>query len=213
MRNCGLMAYREALELQLEFCEKRHEGLRGNTVLIVEHPDVITLGARKSENKLLVDCESLGKRGIDVVEVRRGGGCTAHNPGQLVVYPIVKLKSLGLGVNEYIRGLEAIGIELLRGYGVSSDRRKGYPGLWVGEEKIASIGVQVKKGVTIHGMAINICNDLSIFDNIVPCGIDGVRITSLREQTGGDVSMDEVKRKIAGIIIKCFSSEEVGGYE
>jgi lipoate-protein ligase B len=131
----------------------------------------------------------------------------------LVVYPIVKLKSLGLGVNEYIRGLEAIGIELLRGYGVSSDRRKGYPGLWVGEEKIASIGVQVKKGVTIHGMAINICNDLSIFDNIVPCGIDGVRITSLREQTGGDVSMDEVKRKIAGIIIKCFSSEEVGGYE
>ena len=179
------MPYGEALRLQLDLCERRQADAVENTVLLVEHPPVITLGARKTENRLLSDSRHLEGLGIEVVAVGRGGGTTAHNPGQIVVYPIVKLKSLGLGITEYVRQLEAIGIELLAEYGITAGCRKGYPGLWVGEKKIGSIGVQVKKWVTMHGMAINICNDLGIFDHIVPCGLDGVCMTSVATLAGG----------------------------
>jgi lipoate-protein ligase B len=120
-------------------------------VLIVEHPAVISLGARKSENKLLADEGLIREQGIELVRVGRGGGTTAHNPGQLVFYPIIKLKSLKLDVTEYIRSLEQVGIELLQWIGVQSGRRKGFPGLWIGQKKIASIGVQLKKWVSFHG--------------------------------------------------------------
>lgn len=193
------MRYAEALNLQQELCSQRQEDKIGNTVLLVEHDPVITLGARKSENKLLVCERELEARGIDVVKAGRGGGTTAHNPGQLVVYPIVKLRSLGLGVNEYVRELETIGIELTGMFGVECGRRKGYPGLWSGGKKIGSIGVQVKRGVTLHGIAINVNNDLSIFSNIVPCGIDDVIMTSLNNETGKDISMTEVKERVSSL--------------
>lgn len=207
------MEYREALEMQMDLCGQRLEGEICNTVVVVEHPAVITMGARKTENKLLVSGEMLVEKGIELVEIRRGGGCTAHNPGQVVVYPIMKLKSLEIGVNDYIRQLEAIGVELLEGLGVESGRRKGYPGLWVGGRKIGSIGVQVKRWITLHGMAININNDLSIFENIVPCGLEGVCITSVKNETGAEKSMVEVKRKMAELCVKYFSSEELAVYE
>ena len=123
------------------------------------------------------------------MEIRRGGGATAHNPGQLVFYPIVHLQELRLGVNEYVRTLEAIGIELLAGLGVRERRRKGFPGLWVGQRKIASVGVRVSRFVTCHGMAINIQNDLSIFNFMVPCGLDGVVMTSAQRETGKTYDM------------------------
>jgi len=175
----GMKPYAEVLELQLDLCHKRQDDVIDNTVLIMEHPAVITLGARKSENKLLSDEEVIRTQGIDLVRVGRGGGTTAHNPGQLVFYPIIKLKSLGLDVNAYVRSLEQVGIELLQWLGVGSDRRKGFPGLLIGETKIASVGVQLKKWVSLHGMAININNDLSIFEHIVPCGLNDVVITSV----------------------------------
>ena len=193
IRDCGLVRYDETLDLQQDLCCRRQEEKICNTILLVEHEPVITLGARKSENKLLVSERELNKKGIEVVKVGRGGGTTAHNPGQLVIYPIVKLRSLGLGVNEYVRELEAIGIEVLARFGVECGRRKGFPGLWVGRRKIGSIGVQVKRWVTFHGMALNINNDLSIFANIVPCGIEEVVMTSVLQETGGEVSMEEVK--------------------
>ena len=197
IREYGLMRYEEALNLQQDLCQQRQEDKVRNTILVVEHEPVITLGARKSENKLLASEEELKKKGIEVVKVGRGGGTTAHNPGQLVVYPIVKLRSLRLGVNEYVRELESIGIELIGKFGVECDRRKGYPGLWIGEKKIGSIGVQIKRGVTLHGMAINVNNDLSIFANIVPCGIENVIITSLTKETGREVSMEAIKAKVS----------------
>src|SRR5210317_23141 len=141
----GTKPYAEVLDLQLDLCQKRQSDAIDNTVLIVEHPAVITLGARKSENKLLTKESVLRERGIELVRVGRGGGTTAHNPGQLVVYPIIKLKSIKLDVNAYIRSLEQVGIELLQCLGIESARRKGFPGLWIGEKKIASIGVQLKK--------------------------------------------------------------------
>ncbi len=205
--DCCLADYREVLQQQQELHEKRRQGEIPNTVLIVEHPAVITLGARQSANKLLVSREELAARQIDVVDIRRGGGGTAHNPGQLVFYPILHLHELGLGISDYIRGLEAIGIELLRELGVRSQRRKGFPGLWVGQQKIASIGLRVSKGVTYHGMAINIQNDLGIFGFVIPCGLDGVEMTSVLKETGKQHSMTQLKERLSELLIRHFSVE------
>jgi lipoyl(octanoyl) transferase len=200
--------YGQTLELQLDLCQKRQDDEIDNTVLIVEHPAVITLGARKSENKLLTDEDVICSQGIDLVRVGRGGGTTAHNPGQLVVYPIIKLKSLRLDVNGYVQSLEQVGIELLQWLGVESGRRKGYPGLWIGEKKIASIGVQLKKWVSFHGMAININNDLGIFEHIVPCGLKDVVITSVEKETGKVAGMDAVKDKLMMLCKAQWTSQE-----
>jgi lipoate-protein ligase B len=200
IQNLGIAQYRPVLELQQQLQERRRSEVIGDTVLIVEHPPVITLGARRSANQLLVSNEELTKQGIDVVEIRRGGGATAHNPGQLVFYPILHLQELKLGVNEYVRTLEALGIELLDRLGVRSDRRKGFPGLWAGARKIASIGVRVSRFVTCHGMAINIQNDLDIFSYIVPCGLDGVTMTSAQKETGKSWHLADVKEQLAALI-------------
>ncbi len=197
IRDCGLMPYAAALALQLELCIQRQTDEIDNTILIVEHPPVITLGARKTENKLKSNAEQITACGVEVLTVGRGGGTTAHNPGQLVFYPIIKLRSLGLGVTEYIRQLEGVGIALLAELGITAQRRKGYPGLWIGEKKIASIGVQIKKWVTFHGMAINLNNDLSIFNHIIPCGLDGVMMTSAQEETGQPVDSLAAKAHLA----------------
>jgi lipoic acid synthetase len=206
IRDCGLADYRDVLQRQQDLHEKRRRGEIPNTVLIVEHPPVITLGARQSANKLLVSTEEIAKRGIDVVNIRRGGGVTAHNPGQLVFYPILHLQELGLEISEYIRELEAIGMELLYELGVQSQRRKGFPGLWVDEKKIACIGVRVSKGVTYHGMAINIQNDLSVFDLVVPCGLSGVEMTSVLKETGKRHLMSQVKERLSQLLIRHFST-------
>jgi lipoate-protein ligase B len=203
--DCGLADYHQVLQLQHQLQEKRHLNEIQNTILMVEHPPVITLGARQSANKLLINKEELSQKNIDVVDIRRGGGTTAHNPGQLVFYPILNLQEFDLGISEYIRELESIGIELLEQSSVRAERRKGYPGLWIDAKKIASIGVRVSKFITYHGMAININNDLSIFDFLIPCGLDGVEMTSVKKQTGKPCSMMSVKKRISELLIKHFS--------
>jgi lipoate-protein ligase B len=204
IRDCGLADYRQILQLQQLLREKRQQDEIPNTVLIVEHPAVITLGARQSSNKLLVSREDLAQKHIDVVDVRRGGGTTAHNPGQLVFYPILSLQKAGLAINAYIRELEAIGAELLERLGVHGTRLKGAPGLWVGKRKIASIGVRVSRYITYHGMEINIQNDLSIFDFIIPCGLDNVEMTSVLKETGENHSMSKIKQKLAELLREHF---------
>ena len=201
----GTQPYEQVLVLQLDLCRQRQHDEIPNTVLIVEHPDVITLGARKSENKLLEDEAALRVQGIDVVHIGRGGGTTAHNPGQLVMYPILKLKSVKLDVSSYVRSLEQIGMELLAELRVECGRRKSFPGLWIGEKKIASIGVQLKKWVSFHGIAININNDLSIFDTIVPCGLDGVEMTSVEKETGKKADMTTIKEKLSELCKRNFA--------
>ena len=198
--DCGVMQYQDALKMQKDAAEKRSSNEISNTVFLVEHEPVITLGARESENKLITSAELLNDSGVDVVGIRRGGGSTAHNKGQLVIYPIVDLRSMKIGINEYIRALESVGMELLEKLGVDSTRKKGLPGLWVDPEKIASIGVRVSRGVTYHGMAINISNDLSIFDNIVPCGLDGVIMTSVEKITSKHWDIEDVKPILSKII-------------
>jgi len=208
IHDCGLSDYRQILQMQQLLREKRQQNEIPNTVLIVEHPAVITLGARQSSNKLLTNREDLAKKHVDVVDVRRGGGTTAHNPGQLVYYPILNLQKTGLGINEYIRELETIGIELLDQLDVHSSRRKGAPGLWVDGKKIASIGVRVSRYITYHGMAINIQNDLSIFDFIVPCGLDNVEMTSVLKETGKRHSMNQIKQKLTKLLTEHFSPND-----
>lgn len=205
IRDCGVADYREILQLQYQLREERKKDKIPNTVLLVEHPAVITLGARQSANKLMVRREELAEKHIDLVNIRRGGGTTAHNPGQLVFYPILNLQHLGLGISEYIRQLEQIGAELLEQLNVYSTRRKSFPGLWVGNKKIASIGVRVSKFITYHGMAINIQNDLSIFDFIIPCGLDNLEMTSVLNETGKRCSMSQVKERLSQILIRHFS--------
>ncbi len=205
IRDCGLADYREVLQVQHVLCQKRRDDEIPNTVLIVEHTAVITLGARQSHNRLLASEEDLMQRKIDLVNIRRGGGATAHNPGQLVFYPILDLEQLQLGISEYIRELEAIGTELLGQLAVDAVSRKGLPGLWVGDRKVASIGVRVSKAITCHGMAINIYNDLAIFDFIVPCGLDNVEMTSVLKETGKRRSMARVKKQLAELLTMHFS--------
>ena len=203
--DCGLANYRKVLDQQHQLWEERHLDKIPNTVLIVEHPAVITLGARQSANKLFLSQEELAKRGINVVEIRRGGGATAHNPGQLVFYPILHLQQLDLGVSEYIRELETTGTELLASLGVHAQRQKGFPGLWVADRKIASIGVRVSKQITYHGIAINIQNNLDIFDLFVPCGLAGVEMTSVLKETGRKHPMSKIKEKLSKLLTEHFS--------
>jgi lipoic acid synthetase len=216
--DCGLADYRDVLQQQHQLHKERQQGEIPNTVLITEHPPVITLGARQSANKLLASRDDLAQQNIDVVDIRRGGGTTAHNPGQIVFYPILNLHQLRLDVNEYIRTLEQIGMELLKQLGVQSSRRTGFPGLWVENNrpssivyrpsrKIASIGVRVSKFVTYHGMAINIQNDLGIFDHIVPCGLENVKMTSVLNETGKKHPMNEVKSCLSQLLVQHFKSK------
>lgn len=211
--DCGLTEYRKILKLQMQLQAQRYRDEIPNIVLIVEHQPVITLGARKKANKLLVPKQELKKSRIDVVEIRRGGGVTAHNPGQLVFYPILNLQQLGLGISEYIRRLEEVGKRLLNKLGVDSDTRQGYPGLWVEEKKIASIGVRVSRFVTYHGMSININNELGIFDLFIPCGIDEVKMTSVLQETRQRCSMSKVKEKLCQLLENHFSQNGLTEYE
>ena len=213
IQDCGITDYRTVLQQQLQLRDKKQKDQIPNTVLITEHQPVITLGARKTANKLLADRAVIEKQNIDIVDIRRGGGTTAHNPGQLVFYPIMNLQQLALGISEYVRLLEQIGMELLTQLNINTQRKKGFPGLWIDSEKIASIGVRVSKFVTYHGMAINIQNDLKLFDLFVPCGLDNVKMTSALKQTGKNFQMNHVKQHLTKLLIKHFSSEELAEYE
>jgi len=223
--DCGLKDYQSVLTMQENAYNALLAGSGKDTVFIVEHPPVITLGARTSANKLTKDADEIKKAGIEIFQIRRGGGTTAHNPGQLVVYPVINLKKRNLGVSDYVHLLEKIGIEFLAELGVNACTKKDFPGLWINgnlvspdpacpersrrsgrdSKKIASIGVQVKKWITIHGIAFNINNDLSIFDFIVPCGIDNVKMTSV-EKAGKKIDMKTAKNKLKITLLKHFTN-------
>ncbi|MCE5341829.1 MAG: lipoyl(octanoyl) transferase LipB [Planctomycetaceae bacterium] len=200
--DCGIRDYNTVLAMQEKALVELQTGSDEEKVFIVEHSPVITLGVRTEKNKLLKSSEIIKKSGIEIVPIHRGGGSTAHNPGQLVIYPIINLKHHNLGVSDYVHLLEKNGIEFLAALGVKSETKKGFPGLWVGEKKIASIGVQIKKWVTFHGIAINISNDLSIFDFIVPCGLDNVTMTSAEKELGRKIDIEESKKILKTILLK-----------
>jgi len=200
------------IDLQKKLHNQRLDKQIPNTIILTEHYPVITLGARSANNRLVAETDQLQKQNVDLVQTRRGGGITAHNPGQIVIYPIVDLNSINLTINQYVRTLEIIGIELLAKLNVTAGRKIGFPGLWIKNEnvtenqnnnlnkKIASIGVRAAKLVTTHGIAVNICNDLAIFENIVPCGLENITITSVLNETYQKHNIESVKKILIPIL-------------
>jgi lipoate-protein ligase B len=202
--DCGIKDYNSVLRMQEQAVAALQNGGEEEKIFIVEHTPVITLGVRTEKNRLLAENEIIEKAGIEIVQIRRGGGTTAHNLGQIVIYPIINLKNHDIGVSDYVHLLEKIGIEFLETLGVKSQTLKGFPGLWVGKKKIASIGVQVKKWITFHGIAININNDLSIFNYIVPCGLDNVCMTSAEKEVNKKINLEDAKKILTRILLKYF---------
>ncbi len=188
----GLVPYREAWDIQIRVREDVAEGRRPDTLILVEHPHVYTLGRRGQEDDILIDAEMLERLGVGVHHTDRGGEVTYHGPGQLVGYPILDLRRWGGGPLKYVRALERTLIETLAVYGIQAESEGRPTGVWVEDRKIAAIGVKVSRRVTTHGFALNVCPDLSYFDHIVPCGMPDSRVTSLSQELGRVVEVSDV---------------------
>jgi lipoyl(octanoyl) transferase len=181
----GRIAYQEALELQSQLSEQRRLGQISDTILLLEHDPVYTIGRTRDRSSLR------GKSPLPhpVIEINRGGQATYHGPGQLVGYPILDLTGFGRDLHRYLRALELALIAACSAHGIKAALRDGLTGVWVEERKIASIGVGVRRWITMHGFAINVRNNLAGFDNIIPCGLENVSMTSLEQETGSTMSV------------------------
>jgi len=198
--NCGTVPYREAWEMQLRLAERRGAGEIVDVLMLLEHPPVYSRGRRTKPEELPMGAAWYEERGIEVLDTDRGGLVTYHGPGQLVAYPIVDLAPLGGDVHEYVRGLERVMIGSLAEHGVGAQTIEGLTGVWTdgpppvpglegAAKKIGSIGVHVSKGITTHGLAVNVDNDLTPFEWVVPCGIEGVAMTSIAQEGGREASI------------------------
>jgi len=197
VKNIGRISYLEALTLQHDIHQKCVENPENGALLLLEHNPVITLGVKNSSaGNVLVNQSVLVSAGIELVETDRGGDVTYHGPGQLVGYPIVSLRELGLDLHSYLRSLEQVIIDLLAEYGLVGERN-GPAGVWVGDKKVCSIGVAVRRMVTYHGFALNVNPDMSHFRFINPCGLNFEQISSMSELLGFVPEMNEVKAKYA----------------
>lgn len=192
----GMIPYDEAVDRQTAALSARAEGRIPDVLFLLEHPPVITLGRSADPAHLLEGPAALRRRGIDVREASRGGDVTLHAPGQLVGYPIVELRQRGQDVHRYLRELEEVLIRALAGWGIAAGRVAGATGVWVGDDKVAAIGVGVKRWVTCHGFALNVSTDLSLFETIVPCGLIGKGVTSAARLLGRDVAMEEAVNRV-----------------
>jgi lipoyl(octanoyl) transferase len=209
VRRLGVVPYDAAVELQKNLVEERRAGRIGDTLLLLEHPPVITLGVRTrgGSSNIRASAGRLDEAGVVVRESGRGGDVTFHGPGQLVGYPIFDLKPDRCDVHQYVRDLESALIAALREFGIEGRRVKGLTGVWAGpagrEEKVAAIGIRISRWITSHGFALNVSADLSYFDLIVPCGIADRTVTSIERLIGRPVSMpaveDAVIRGIQGV--------------
>ncbi len=191
----GRAAYRPTLDVQRKLHALRCAGEIPDLLITVEHDPVITVGRTGSYADLLVGTDALQDEGIELCEVERGGGITYHGPGQVVVYPIVDLRAHGRDIRRFVRGVETAVVEMMDSYGISALPRAGYPGVWVDERKVASIGVYVKGWVTRHGVAVNVAVDPSHFAMIRPCGLP-VEAISMTDLTGDIVEIREVRDRL-----------------
>jgi lipoate-protein ligase B len=191
--------YTEAWKLQGDLVAARKEGgLDKNLVLLLEHPPVFTLGRRGELGQLTVSEDFLKEAGISIIRVERGGHITFHGPGQLVVYPIVDLKTTRLGVKGYVECLEQIMIQVVRDWGINAERNEKYRGIWVDDKKMGSIGIAIRRGICFHGLALNVNLSLEPFQWINPCGLQDVDMTSMAQELGREVSMKQVRHSIKG---------------
>jgi lipoate-protein ligase B len=192
----GTVPYERALELQRQLMEARAQGGIGDVLLLLEHPPVFTVGRFRGEDDMTVPPEAVTRERIAVFHTNRGGGITFHGPGQLVGYPILNLKEHNLGLCEYVGKLEATIINLLLALGIQGRTAAEYPGVWVGERKVCSIGIHVSHHITTHGFALNVSNDLQYFKHVRPCGLSGEVMTSVSELLGHRVDIETVIGKL-----------------
>ncbi len=200
----GTVPYPEALELQHLLHGRRVRGEIPDTLLLLEHPHVITLGRRGKREHVLLDEEERRRLGVALHHVERGGDVTYHGPGQLVGYLIFAVPEGLAGVRPFVRTIERALVAVLEGYGIEARTVEGYTGVWVGEEKVAAIGVAVQRWVTFHGFALNVNVDLTGFSWIVPCGIRGKGVTSMARLLGRTVDLEEVKARTAAAVAAAF---------
>lgn len=192
VRRLGLIPYEEAWQLQNHLADERRAARLPDTLLLVQHPHTYTIGRRGTRDHIYLTEPELAARGITCLEVDRGGDVTYHGPGQLVGYPILDLGS-NPDVGAYLRGLEDCLIEVLAEFRITAGRMVDYTGVWIGDEKIAAIGVKLAGGITTHGFALNVTTDLELFEHILPCGIPDKGVTSMERQLGTAPAMVEVE--------------------
>lgn len=205
----GVIDYNDALKLQRELVNKRRAGQISDSLLIVEHPPVLTIGRGGSRKNLLVKEEYLNSRLIKVIDVDRGGDITFHSPGQIVIYPILDLKERTRDLHRYMRDLEEVAIKFLQRYAVFGIRCADATGVWVLDKKIASIGIAAKDWVTYHGMSLNVNNDIKSFSIINPCGMKGLQMTSLQEILKQEIPINFAKKALVHEFNRVFGIEEI----
>jgi lipoyl(octanoyl) transferase len=212
----GRVPYREALERQRSLVEARKSGKIHDTLLLLEHPHVVTLGVSAgARTNILADAQQLVERGVDVVEAGRGGDVTYHGPGQIVGYPILDLRPDRQDVHRYVRDLEEVMIRVAAEFGVHAERVRGLTGVWVpgaaghgGAEKIGAIGIRISRWVTSHGFAFNVNTNLDYFRLIVPCGIRDRGVTSLQKLLGRPIAQDRVEARFVRHFADVFDRQE-----
>src|SRR5438067_1288999 len=203
----GLTSYTDGLRLQERAVEGLRAGSGNEQLLLLEHPHVFTLGRGADAANILADEKQLASHSIEVHETGRGGDVTYHGPGQLVGYPIINLKPDRCDVHAYVRDIEEVLIRALADYGIKGERINGLTGVWVGDEKIAAIGVRIARWITSHGFALNVNTDLQYFQMIVPCGITDKGVTSLARLTGRALDLREVATVVTHHFAEVFDRE------
>jgi lipoyl(octanoyl) transferase len=197
VRRLGVVPYAEALALQAELVQKRRIGEIADTLLLLEHPHVITLGSGAHQENILLTNDERVAAGIELFDAGRGGDVTYHGPGQLVGYPILHLEAGHRDLHGYLRDLEEVLIRVLERFGLAAARKEGLTGAWVGHRKLAAIGVRVSSGwITSHGFALNVDPELRYFQAIIPCGIRDHGVGSIARELARPVAMDEVEREV-----------------
>jgi lipoate-protein ligase B len=212
---CGLVAYDEALVAQRWLRDAREDGSIPDVLLLLEHPPTYTRGRRSTPEELPMAAEWYEMQGIAVHDTDRGGRVTYHGPGQLVAYPIVDLRAYGDDVHEYVRRLERVAISALGEHGVAAQTIEGLTGVWTegepppggGARKIGSIGVHVSRGITTHGLSVNVNNDLQPFEWVVPCGIEGCQVSSLSRELGTEQELEPFADTVAARYAEFYERE------
>ena len=208
VRRLGLVPYADGLELQRRLVEDRKADRIPDTLLLLQHPHVLTVGVKKDgKQHILATPDRLSSLNVEVFETGRGGDVTYHGPGQLVGYPIINLDPDRRDVHKYVRDLEEVMIRVCAGYGLTAGRVKGFSGAWIGDEKIGAIGVRISRWITSHGFAFNVTTNIDFFNLIVPCGIADKGVTSLAAQLGQAPAMPEVEDRFVDQFLKVFDRE------
>ncbi len=215
VRRLGVVPYARGLAIQRDLVAQRQADAIGDTLLLLQHPHVLTLGVRAGAGRqhVLATPERLRELGVDVHDTGRGGDVTYHGPGQIVGYPILNLKPDRCDAHRYVRDLEEVMIRVTGDYGFEAGRIEGLTGAWVGAEKIGAIGVRIQRWVTSHGFAYNVNTDLDFFRLIVPCGISDRGVTSLERLVGRPVPVTEVEDRLVARFRESFAYPPEGGRE